>query len=201
MMTTNYDDWREVPDTGGRYLCNKLGEVKDTSPKTKYIDSEFQIESENDQWRYVPLSSDGWYRGIKLEDGSLKSFKPERLMLELFPELYFIGKNRLKEIANSIKVCGQFTYDVEEFNRIIFPNRLIQLYDKGTKREWNYNKDYTFGWWAPKKVPVINGKFTLRNDHLYVGIGERNIIGVDKSFPFNSYAWWVSNKSSQEGLN
>lgn len=190
MMTTNYDDWREVPNTGGRYKCNSDGDVLDLSPRIKLIDNDFEIFIADDLTKMAPLSAEGYYK-IRMSDGKKKCFRPDALQLQLFPELYAISRSRVNQIKRIIDICRGISYDIDEFNRLIFPNKLINLYDKGTDEEWKRNKREKHNWLRPRKVPIEDGRFTLYANHNYFGLGTRTFIHIKDCYPVNSGSeWW-----------
>lgn len=74
------------------------------------------------------------------------------------------------------------TYDMDTFNAIIYPNKLIKLYDK------TYNaldktdpKDRRKHLWKkPSIVPISkDGKFLIKKGHIYFGYGYTNLIYIN----------------------
>ena len=173
----------------------------DLSPRIKLIDSDYEIFVADDLIKMTPLSVEGYYK-IRMTNGKQKCFRPDMLQLQLFPELYAISRSRVNEIKCIIKTCRGISYDIDEFNRLIFPNKLIHLYDKGTDEEWKRNKKEKYNWLRPRRVKIEDGRFTLYGDHNYFGMGTRTFIHIKDCFPINSgHEWWgVEHQDASKSL-
>ena len=173
----------------------------DLSPRIKLIDSDFEIFIADDLTKMATLSAEGYYK-IRMPDGKTKCFRPDALQLQLFPELYGISRSRVSEIKRIIDTCRGISYDIDEFNRLIFPNKLINLYDKGTDDEWRRNKREKYNWLRPRKVKIEDGRVTLYANHNYFGLGTRTFIHIKDCYPFNSgNEWWgVEHQDASKSL-
>lgn len=91
----------------------------------------------------------------------------------------------LKEKANT---QDSITYDMDTFNAIIYPNKLIKLYDKTYNVSHHLdNKDRRKHLWKkPSIVPISkDGKFLIKKGHIYFGYGYTNLIYINNMIPKN----------------
>ena len=180
MEKINYDKlpkneiWREIPDYDGRYLISTDDRIIDQEPQTLDYNSVWCYEKE----RTRNVSIDNGVRLVKNNKVTQKRYY--HVKRKTFPELYDISKDEINNIKERIR-DNQFaiTYDLDTFNRLIYPNRLYYILDV-TQYE---NKK----WRKPTKVYIDERKltFTLLKGHKYLGIGLFNLILFDNYFPKN----------------
>ena len=178
MEKVNYENmehiWREIPGFDGRYLISTDDRVLDLQPENMDYNSVWVYEKE----RKRELSVSNVVRLMKNEKQIILTFN--KLKKEIFPELYTISDEEINEIKERIeKNKVAVTYDLDTFNRLIYPNKLYYILDV---TQYDGRK-----WRKPTKVEIDdkNHTFVLFKGHKYLGIGLKNIIKFDNLFPKN----------------
>lgn len=176
--------YRPIKDTNERYIINEEGIVLDTQPY--YMEHmEWQWETiDPTQPREVTITEERFCY-IK-ENGKVALKNIHSILKETFPELYQISDENKQRIINSY-LKGQKTYsiNIKDFNRLIYPNELIQIYDTTN------NKEKGKKWKKPRIIrPNERGMVVLRKGRRYFGLGTRNIIHFDENgLPVNAKPW------------
>lgn len=177
--------FRPINDTNERYIINEEGIVIDTHPA--------YMEHMEWQWltivptepREVTITEERFC--YVLNNGKKVIKNIHSILLETFPELYQISDESKQRIINSYKKQDTQTYtiSIKDFNRLIYPNELIQIYDTTS------NKEKGRKWKKPTIIrPNEKGKVILRKGRSYFGIGTRNIIHFDENgLPYNTKEW------------
>lgn len=175
--------YRPIKDTDGRYVINEDGRVLDTTPF--YMEHiEWQWETiDPTQPRELNISDDDEF--IYIKNGKQTSKNLFICLKETFPELYDIDEETRRRITESYRNDEQRTYSISlrDFNRMIFPNELIQIYD---------TTQPTRGKWRKPTVirPNERGIIVLRKNRKYFAIGTRNIIHFrNDGCPYNTRYW------------
>lgn len=199
MEKVNYDNvehiWREIPGYDGRYMMSTDDRVLDLQPDVMDYNSVWVYEKERK--RELVVNDNAVFL---MKDGKQLSFRFYKLKKEIFPELYAITDEEINEIKERIvKNKVAVTYDLDTFNRLIYPNRLYYILDV---TQYEGRK-----WRKPTKVEIDDKKltFTLLKGHKYLGIGIRNLIKFVDLFPKNGKPFaenpnnerrrlWVKNK-------
>lgn len=186
--------WREIPGYDGRYIMSTWDKVIDTQPVYLVGTSVWDYEAERK-------------RELKFTDiiTLRKNNKPlqkiyNHVKRDTFPDLYTISAEKVEEIKERIsKNKVAVTYDLDTFNRLIYPNKLYYILDV----------TQTVGkkWRKPRKVTIDdeNLTFTLLKGHKYLGLGLSNLIKFKDLFPVNSKPYledenkerrrlWIKNK-------
>ena len=178
--------YRPIKGTNGRYLINENGKVIDTQPA--YMEHmEWNWSFDPTQPRAIIITDDKF--NVVKSDGKTTVKYLYNVIKETFPELFQIDEESRQRIINSYQNEAQRTYSisVNDFNRLIYPNELIKLYDTT-----NNGKRYKNG--RPILPSVINipksGSIMLHKGRRYFGIGTRNVIHFDKNgLPYNAKPW------------
>lgn len=174
------ENFREIPGFNGRYLINIEGDVKDLEPK----------KSDDQHWT-TPIE----FRILKNSNGSVTLEKNGKyygkkvllLLKEIFSDLLLMSEEEIEMLKKKAKTQDSITYSIEDFNKIIYPNKLVKLYDK------TYNKSYhpdpkdrrSNLWKKPNVVPMTNGKILIKKGHTYFGCGLTNLIYIKDMIPYN----------------
>lgn len=178
MEKVNYDNvkhiWREIPGFDNRYLMSTDDRVLDLQPEIMDYNSVWVYEKE----RKRELVISNVVRLVK--DDKQIVFTFNKLKKEIFPELYSISEeeiNEIKERINNNKIA--VTYDLDTFNRLIYPNKLYYILDV---TQYEGRK-----WRKPTKVEIDdkNHTFVLFKGHKYLGVGITHLIKFDNLFPKN----------------
>jgi hypothetical protein len=179
MEKVNYDNvehiWREIPGYDGRYMMSTDDRVVDLQPEVMDYNSMWLYEKERK--RDLVIKHNAVYL---TKDGKRFAFRFYNLKREVFPELYYISDEKINEIKERIeKNKIAVTYDLDTFNRLIYPNRLLYILDV-TQTEGRK-------WRIPTKVEIddANHTFVLYKGHKYLGVGLKYIILFDDLFPKN----------------
>ena len=175
--------YKEIANTNGRYLISEDGRVLDTTPF--YMEHmEWQWESiDPTQPREVTVTEDNFFY-IK-DNGRITFRNINSVLKETFPELYTLSDNIKQRIISSYENKETKTYSISlrDFNKLIFPNELIQIYDTTCNKQKPYKKPTII-------KPNEKGIVTLRKNRKYFGIGTRNIIHFDnQGLPKNAKSW------------
>ena len=177
--------YRPIKDTNERYIINEEGIVIDTQPY--YMEHmEWQWETiDPTQPREVQVT-DGYVHCIK-SNGKQTMYSISKILRETFPELYQISDESKQRIINSFNNEKQDTYTIslKDFNKMIYPNELIKIYDTTA------NKDKNIKWKKPTVInPNARGFIVLHKGRKYFGLGTRNIIHFDENgLPVNAKPW------------
>lgn len=177
--------YRPIKDTNERYIINEEGIVIDTQPY--YMEHmEWQWETiDPTQPREVQVT-DGYVHCIK-SNGKQTMYSISKILRETFPELYQITEESKQRIINSFNNEKQDTYTIslKDFNKMIYPNELIKIYDTTA------NKDKNIKWKKPTVInPNARGFIVLHKGRKYFGLGTRNIIHFDENgLPVNAKPW------------
>lgn len=177
--------YRPIKGTNERYIINEEGIVIDTQPY--YMEHmEWQWESiDPTQPREVQVT-DGYVHCIK-SNGKQTMYSISKILRETFPELYQITDESKQRIINSFNNEKQDTYTIslKDFNKMIYPNELIKIYDTTA------NKGKNIKWKKPTVInPNARGFIVLHKGRKYFGLGTRNIIHFNANgLPYNAKPW------------
>ena len=172
--------WKEIPNYDGRYLINIQGDVMDLRP-----------EKSDDQHWTTPIE----YRMLVSNTGQVSlvkngkyTFKKVVLLLkEVFNDLLLMSEEEIEALKEKARTQDSITYTIEDFNKLIYPNKLLKLYDK------TYNVSHHIDpkdrrrtlWRKPNVVPMTNGKILIKKGHTYFGYGLKNLIYIKDMIPYN----------------
>lgn len=176
--------YRPIKDTDERYVINEEGIVIDTHPA--YMEHmEWQWETiDPTQPREVTITEE---RFCYIKDNGKPSIKNiHSILKETFPELFQISDESKQRIIDSyLKDQKTYSINIKDFNRLIYPNELIHIYDT------TYNKEKGRKWKKPTIIrPNERGMVVLRKGRRYFGLGTRNIIHFDENgLPYNAKPW------------
>ena len=176
--------YRPIKDTNERYIINEEGIVIDTHPA--YMEHiEWQWEFDPTQPREVTITEERFC--YVLNNGKKVIKNIFSILTETFPELYQISNESKQRIIDSYNKQDTKTYtiSIKDFNRLIYPNELIQIYDT------TCNKERGRKWKKPTIIrPNEKGNVVLRKNRRYFGLGTRNIIHFDEQgLPYNAKEW------------
>lgn len=176
--------YRPIKGTNERYIINEEGIVIDTQP--------YYMEHMEWQWEFDPTQpievqvTDGYVHCIK-SNGKQTMYSISKILRETFPELYQITNESKQRIINSFNNEKQDTYTIslKDFNKMIYPNELIKIYDTTA------NKDKNIKWKKPTVInPNARGFIVLHKGRKYFGLGTRNIIHFNANgLPYNAKPW------------
>lgn len=177
--------YKEIANTNGRYLISEDGKVLDTTPF--YMEHmEWQWEIDPTKPREVTITEEEFKYVI---NGKQRSKNIYTALQETFPELFQISEQNKMRIVNSFLNEEQSTYsiNIKDFNRLIYPNELIKIYDTT-----NNGRRYKNG--KPILPTVITpnerGMVVLHKGRRYFAIGTRNIVHFDEQgLPYNAKSW------------
>lgn len=172
--------WKEIPNYDGRYLINVEGDVMDLRPEK----SDDQHWTTPIEYRML-ISNTGKVALVK--DGKQYSKKIVLLLKEVFKDLLLMSEEEIDLLKEKAKTQDSITYTIEDFNKLIYPNKLIKLYDK------TYNVSHHIDpkdrrrtlWRKPNVVPMTNGKILIKKGHTYFGYGLTNLIYIKDMMPYN----------------
>lgn len=176
--------YRPIKDTNERYVINEEGIVIDTHPA--YMEHmEWQWETiDPTQPREVTITEE---RFCYIKDNGKPAIKNiHSILKETFPELFQISDESKQRIIDSyLKDQKTYSINIKDFNRLIYPNELIQIYDTTN------NKEKGRKWKKPTIIrPNERGMVVLRKGRRYFGLGTRNIIHFDENgLPVNAKPW------------
>ena len=176
--------YRPIKDTNERYVINEEGIVLDTQPY--YMEHmEWQWETiDPTQPREVTITEE---RFCYIKDNGKPAIKNiHSILRETFPELYQISDESKQRIIDSyLKDQKTYSINIKDFNRLIYPNELIHIYDTTN------NKEKGRKWKKPTIIrPNERGMVVLRKGRKYFGLGTRNIIHFDENgLPVNAKPW------------
>lgn len=176
--------YRPIKDTNERYIINEEGIVIDTQPY--YMEHmEWQWETiDPTQPREVTITEE---RFCYIKDNGKPAIKNiHSILKETFPELYQISdENKQRIIDSYLRDQKTYSINIKDFNRLIYPNELIHIYDTTN------NKEKGRKWKKPTIIrPNERGMVVLRKGRRYFGIGTRNIIHFDENgLPVNAKPW------------
>ena len=172
--------WIEIPKYDGRYLINIEGDVKDLQPK----------KSDDQHWT-TPIE----FRILRCcngivtleKNGRYKQKKIILLLKEVFKDLLVMSEEEIELLREKARTQDSITYSIEDFNKLIYPNKVIKLYDK------TYNVSHHIDpkdrrktlWRKPNAVPMTNGKILIKKGHTYFGYGLTNLIYIKDMIPYN----------------
>lgn len=157
--------FREIPNFEGRYLIDLEGRIIDTNP---YFFNE---------WRFIETSRG---RVGLMKEGKQRTYYIVNLIKSTFPEVS-ISDDELNEIKQRVEYQDSITLDIDTFNKFIFPNKIIKIFDK-TWNKTHKKKD----WKKPSPVTIRNGKILIKKNHIYFGYGTRGLIYIKSNcLPYN----------------
>ena len=176
--------YRPIKDTDERYIINEEGIVLDTHPA--YMEHmEWQWETiDPTQPREVTITEEKFCY-VK-DNGKYNTKNIHSILRETFPELYQISDESKQRIIDSyLKDQKTYSINIKDFNRLIYPNELIHIYDTTN------NKEKGRKWKKPTIIrPNEKGMVVLRKGRRYFGLGTRNIIHFDENgLPVNAKPW------------
>lgn len=176
--------YRPIKDTNERFIINEEGKVLDTQPYYREH-MEWQWEIDPTQPREVTITK-GRFTYVK-DNGKRTTNDIHFILKQTFPELYQISEQKKQRIIDSYKKQDSKTYsiNINDFNRLIYPNELIKIYDTTN------NKEKGRKWKKPIIIrPNEKGIIVLRKGRRYFGIGTRYIIHFNENgLPKNSKPW------------
>lgn len=184
--------YRPIKDTNERYIINEEGIVLDTQPY--YMEHmEWQWETiDPTQPREVTITEE---RFCYIKDNGKPAIKNiHSILRETFPELYQISDENKQRIINSyLKDQKTYSINIKDFNKMIYPNELICIYDKTFNAERHidpYDRRRRL-WKKPTIIrPNEKGMVVLRKGRKYFGMGTRNIIYFNENgLPYNAKPW------------
>ena len=176
--------YRPIKDTNERYIINEEGIVLDTQPY--YMEHmEWQWETiDPTQPREVTITEE---RFCYIKDNGKTAIKNiHSILRETFPELYQISdENKQRIIDSYLKDQKTYSISLKDFNKMIYPNELIKVYDTTN------NKEKGRKWKKPTIIrPNERRMVVLRKGRRYFGLGTRNIIHFDEQgLPYNAKEW------------
>ena len=176
--------YRPIKDTNERYIIYEEGIVLDTQPY--YMEHmEWQWETiDPTQPREVTITEE---RFCYIKDNGKTAIKNiHSILRETFPELYQISdENKQRIIDSYLKDQKTYSISLKDFNKMIYPNELIKVYDTTN------NKEKGRKWKKPTIIrPNEKGMVVLRKGRRYFGLGTRNIIHFDENgLPVNAKPW------------
>ena len=181
--------WKEIPNYDGRYLINVEGDVMDLRPEK----SDDQHWTTPIEYRML-ISNTGKVALVK--DGKQYSKKIVLLLKEVFKDLLLMSEEEIEQLKQKAKTQDSITYTIEDFNKLIYPNKVLRLYDKTYNMSHHLNpKDRRKTLWKkPNVVHVNNGKIIIKKGHTYFGYGLTNLIYIKDMIPYNG-------KPTQEPLS
>lgn len=167
--------WREIPDCNGRYLISTDDRIIDREPVNLDYNSVWTYEK--DRTRNISISN---VVRLTTKGNKRKVFTYSHIKKRTFPELYDISRDEINEIKERIN-ANQYavTYDLDTFNKLVFPNRLYYILDV---TQYEGKK-----WRMPTRVFIDDKKltFTLLKGHKYLGVGLTHLILFDNLYPKN----------------
>lgn len=159
--------WRTIPNTNERYKISNTGIIIDLVPGFSWGKQPRELESTNNFYCVTNARGQRVHKHINT------------FILETFPDLYRISDTRKKEIKEKINIQDSITYTVDEFNKLIYPNKVLYIYNK-------YDND-RYHWKKPQKISIKDNKtFTLHKKYKYFGVGTTHLIKFDGLFPKNA---------------
>jgi len=174
------EEWKTIPNYDGRYIININGDIMDLRP-----------ERCDDQHWTTPIE----YRMLVSNTGQVSlgkngKYKQKKIILllkEVFKDLLIMSEEEIDLLKEKAKTQDSITYSIEDFNKIIYPNKLLKLYDK------TYNMSHHIDpkdrrktlWRKPNAVPMTNGKILIKKGHTYFGYGLTNLIYIKDMIPYN----------------
>lgn len=177
-------DFRPIEGTNGRFVISAEGIVMDMHPS--YMDHlDWGWETiDPTQPREVSICKDLF--SYTTSDGKERKRNLFTVIKETFPDMYEISDESRERILSSFANDAQRTYSIslDDFNRLIYPNELIHLYDTTCNSERGRQK-------KPSVIrPNAKGMIVLKKGRKYFGIGRRNLIhfGSD-GLPYNANPW------------
>lgn len=188
-------DFRPIEGTDGRFVISTEGIVMDMHPS--YMDHlDWGWETiDPTKPREVSICKDLF--SYTLSDGRERKKDVFKVIKETFPDIYDISDETRERILSSFANDAQRTYSIslDDFNKIIYPNELIHLYDT-TCNSQTGRQNGRVG--KPSVIrPNARGMIVLKKGRKYFGIGRRNLIhfGSD-GLPYNANPWAESPSSS-----
>lgn len=166
--------WRYIEDTDERYIISTDGTVIDLKPQIGPLDEELREPRElelQEQTESYNINSNT--RGVY------------PLLRKIYPEYYTVSDEELDDLRQRAETQQSITYSVDFFNRLIFPNTLLTIYDTTC----NKVKFFKNAKQKPLRVRIKDNKFTLFKDRTYFAIGTKNIIHFKNLIPSNAKSW------------
>ena len=150
-------EFREIPDFKGRYLIDLEGRIIDTTP---YFYKKYRFL----RTKYGKV-------GL-MKEGKERTYLIVNLIKSAFPEVT-ISEKELNDIKQRLENQDTITFDIDTFNKFIFPNKILKLFDK-TYNVYHKKKE----WKKPLPVSIHNGKILLKKGHYYFGWGTTHLIRI-----------------------
>ena len=176
------EEFRIIPNFDSRYLIDLEGRIIDTRPV-------HYLEDDKD-WRFVHTK----YGKVGLtKNGVQRIYSIVNLIKSAFPEVT-ISEGELNDIKQRLENQDTITFDIDTFNRFIFPNKIIKLFDK-TYNVYHKKKE----WKKPLPVSIHNGKILLKKGHYYFGWGTTHLIRIKGNcLPYNGKQFEETNPTAKE---
>lgn len=173
--------WREIPNYDGRYLINQEGDVLDLRP----VQTEQHWTTPINQRLLVKYNGSV---ALVSPKGKTQMYLIKPLLRKIFADILLLPQEKLNEIKEKSETQESITYDIEDLNKLLWPNKILKMYDK------TYNVSHHIDprdrrrtlWEKPIEVPIVDGKITFEKGHTYFGYGLTHIIYIKKNMiPYN----------------
>ena len=176
------EEFRIIPNFDSRYLIDLEGRIIDTRPV-------HYLEDDKD-WRFVHTK----YGKVGLtKNGVQRIYSIVNLIKSAFPEVT-ISDVELNDIKQRVECQDSILYDIKTFNRFIFPNEIIKIFDK----TWNKTHKKKM-WKKPSPVTIRNGKILIKKNHIYFGWGTTHLIRIKGNcLPYNGKSFEETNRKAKE---
>jgi hypothetical protein len=172
------EEFREIIGFNGRYLIDLEGRIIDTTP---YFYNEYRFL----RTKYGKV-------GL-MKEGKERTYLIVNLIKSAFPEVT-ISDVELNDIKQRVECQDSILYDIKTFNRFIFPNEIIKIFDK----TWNKTHKKKM-WKKPSPVTIRNGKILIKKNHIYFGWGTRGLIYIKSNcLPYNGKQFEETNPKAKE---
>lgn len=173
------EEWRIIEHTDGRYLINEEGRVMDLRP---------QRNQKYNFWnKELPKELEYKNRNVELVYKGRRTQKALNVLIkDTFPELFPTNEEK-EEVKRGMEGKEHITFTIEQFNRLIYPNKVRAIYDKtfNVKGHPDPKDKRKHLWKPPTKVNITNGKIRLYKGHTYFGYGLTHLIHFDGLMPYN----------------
>ena len=168
-------EWRYIEGYDERYIISTEGMIIDLQPQIGPLDEEDRSPRE--------VAFNEATESVNLGARARTIFK---LLRETFPDYYVPTEKEINDVKERISKQDSITYNVDFFNKLIFPNTLLTIYDTTCNKVQFFKNAKQ----KPSRVRIKdNGSFTLFKDRTYFAVGTKNIIHFKDLFPVNAKPW------------
>lgn len=167
-------EWRYIEGYDERYIISTEGMIIDLQPQIGPLDEEDRSPRE--------VAFNEATESVNLGARARTIFK---LLRETFPDYYVPTEEEINGIKERISKQDSITYNVDFFNRLIFPNTLLTIYDTTCNKVQFFKNAKQ----KPSRVRIKDNKFTLYKDRTYFAVGTKNIIHFKNLIPNNAKSW------------